>query len=251
MFEHDEEMHIPIIESKKTDNDLLVKYDIDCDLDDELKGLTENDLDTDTEEEEMNMPIIDLDDEVNELAEQQLDMDTDNNERTKHLDKINKLIDHVNLLARIKNDFSTNVNRICVLMNKLHDEIYGDDSWLMLVKLNKINTLLEESLDYVWKMIYGENREKHEKINIDKHKDIVGYVSKYIDIVNDKLELVKVIGKLLDGVINDVQNEADMINDMKQACEIDIDILKSIHNTLARILECWRDGYLLTRSGLC
>ena len=89
LFEHDEEMHITIIESNKTDNDLLVKYDIDCDLDDELKGLTENDLDTDTEEEEkMNIPIIDLNDELNELAEQQPDKDTEDNERTKHLDKI-------------------------------------------------------------------------------------------------------------------------------------------------------------------
>ena len=129
-------------------------------------------------------------------------------------------------------------------MNELHDEIYSDDSWLRLVELNKINTLLDKSLDYVWKMIYGENREKHEKINIDKHKDIVGYVSKYTDIVNDKLELVNVIGELLDGVIHDIQNEADMVDDMKQACEIDIDILKSIHNTLARILERWRDDIL-------
>ena len=89
-------------------------------------------------------------------------------------------------------------------MNELHDERYSNDSWLRLVELNKINTLLDESLDYVWKMIYGKNREKHEKINIDKHQDIVGYVSKYTDIVNDKLELVNVIGELLDGVINDV-----------------------------------------------
>ena len=55
-------------------------------------------------------------------------------------------------------------------MNELHDEIYSDDSWLRLAELNKINTLLDKSLDYVWKMIYGENSEKHENINIDKHK---------------------------------------------------------------------------------
>ena len=174
LFEYDEEMYIPIIESNKTDNNLLVKYnDIDCGLDDELKGLTEGDLDTDTEEEEMNIPIIDLDDELNELAEQQPDMDTADNERAMHQDKINKLIDHANLLARIRNDFSMNVNEICVLMNELDDEIYSDDSWLRLVELNKINTLLDESLDYVWKMVYGKNREKHEKINIDKHKNII------------------------------------------------------------------------------
>ena len=68
-------------------------------------------------------------------------------------------------------------------MNELQDEIC-DDSWLKLVELNKINALLDESLDYVWKMIYGENREKHEitNINIDKDKDIDGHVSMYTDI---------------------------------------------------------------------
>ena len=51
-----------------------------------------------------------------------------------------------------------------------------------------MNALLDESLDYVWKMIYAENREKHEIINIDidKDKDIDGYVSMYTDIINDK-----------------------------------------------------------------
>ena len=77
-------------------------------------------------------------------------------------------------------------------MNELQDEIYDDASWLRYVELNKINILIDGSLDYVWKLVYDENREKY-KINnivIDKDKDIDGYVSKYSDIVNDKLELV-------------------------------------------------------------
>ena len=91
-----------IIESNWTDNDLFVKYD-DFDLDDELKGLTEHDLDIDTEDEiikhsveEMNMPIIesnrtdndlfdddeddddfDLDDEWKELTKCHSDIDTE------------------------------------------------------------------------------------------------------------------------------------------------------------------------------
>ena len=61
-----------------------------------------------------------------------------------------------------------------MLISELQDEIYDDDSWLRLVELNKINVLLDESLDYVRKMIYAENREDHEKISIDKDKDIDG-----------------------------------------------------------------------------
>ena len=88
-------------------------------------------------------------------------------------------------------------------------------------------------------MIYGENREKHEIINIDKDKDIDGCVSMYTDIVNDKLELVNRIGELLDNAMIDVQNEVSMINEAKQADEIGIDRLKSIRNTLIKILERW------------
>ena len=81
----------------------------------------------------------------------------------------------MNLLARIRNDFSKNVEEISELINKLHGEIYSDDSWLRLVELNKINVLLDEVLDYVWKTLYSKNREKNERINIDKYKDIDGY----------------------------------------------------------------------------
>ena len=103
--------------------------------------------------------------------------------------KVNKKIDQVSLIAKIKNDCSKNVCKICELMNELQDEIYSDDSWFRLVELNKINALIDHSLDYIWKIVYGKNREKHETIDIDKHKDTDGYVSKYTYIINDKLEL--------------------------------------------------------------
>ena len=99
--------------------------------------------------------------------------------------------------------------------------------------------LLDEPLDYVWKIVYGKSREKHEKINIDKDKDIDEHVSKYTNIVNNKLELVKRIGELLDSAMIEVQNEADMINDAEQASDIYIDTLKLVNNTLAKI---WKSG---------
>ena len=104
-------------------------------------------------------------------------------------------------------------------------------------RVNKINVLLDESLDYVWKKFCRKNREKHENINIDKDKDIDEYVSKYANIVNDKLELVNRIGELLDSTIIEVQNEVGMINEVKQASEIDIDTLKFVNNTLTKILK--------------
>ena len=99
--------------------------------------------------------------------------------------------------------------------------------------------LLDEALDYVWKIFYGKSREKHEKINIDKDKDIDEHVSKYTNIVNDKLELVKRIGELFDSAMIEVQNEAGMINDAEQASDIYINTLKLVNNTLAKI---WKSG---------
>ena len=160
----------------------------------------------------------------------------------------------MNLLARIRNDFSKNVEEISELMNKLHGEIYSDDSWLRLVELNKINVLLDEVLDYVWKTFYDKNREKHERINIDKYKDIDGYVSKYTNIVNDKLELVNRIGEILDCAMIEVQNEVDIINEVGQKeSEIDIETLKLMHEALAKILKKWRDVILemINRDSAC
>ena len=149
-----------------------------------------------------------------------------NKERSIHMDKTNKLIDQVNLLAKTRNDFSKNVNDICMLMNEFQDEIY-DDSWLRLVELNKINVLIDESLDYVWKMIYAENREKHEKISIDKDKDIDGYVSIYTDIINDKLELMNRIGELLDSIMVEVLNVVDKVRETDNYSLINDIIIKN------------------------
>ena len=260
-----------IIESNRRDNDLFGKYNdgyLDFDLDDELKELTEQHLDTDTEDEMIKDKIDDgeikyvidmindvTDDKIeNMIEEEKEDVIEENKERTMDLNKINELIDQVNLLARIRNNFSKNGEEICGLMNELHNEMYSDDSWLRILELNKINVSIDEALDYVWKTFYGKNREKHETINIDKDKDIDGYVSKYTNIVNDKLELVNRIGEILDCAMIEVQNEVDMINEVKQKeSEIDIETLKLMHEALAKILEKWRDVILemINRGSAC
>ena len=94
-------------------------------------------------------------------------------------------------------------------MSELQDEIYADDSWLRLLELNKINALLDKSWDYIWKTIYSKKRKKKEINNIDinKEKDIDGYVSKYTGIVNDKSELVNKIGELIDSITVNIDNK--------------------------------------------
>ena len=75
-------------------------------------------------------------------------------------------------------------------MCELPDEIYSDDSWLGLVKLEKIDAIIDQSLNIVWNMVCRENRISTEEIKIDKHKEIEGYVSELTDVLNNKIELV-------------------------------------------------------------
>ena len=62
-------------------------------------------------------------------------------------------------------------------MHELQDEIYSDDSWLRLVELNKIDAIIDDALNVVWNVICGKNSICSEMIDIEKHKDIDGYVS--------------------------------------------------------------------------
>ena len=74
-----------------------------------------------------------------------------------------------------------------------NDEIYDDDEWLVFMQLSKINPLLDELIDHVWLTIYNKNREKNEinniDIDIDKHKDIEGYVKIYKKLLMINLSL--------------------------------------------------------------
>ena len=89
---------------------------------------------------------------------------------------------------KLKAEITKKVELIYEAMCELQDEIYSDDSWLRLVELNKIDTIIDEALNVVWNGIYGENRINPEMIKIDKHKDIDGYVSKLTDVINNKIE---------------------------------------------------------------
>ena len=112
------------------------------------------------------------------------------------------------MVFEARKGFLNNVDKMSILKDDLQDEIFSDNTQLMFFELNKINKLADESLDYVWNMLYGQNRENDEinDINIDKDKDIDGYMSKYIKIINDKPEVINRLDELLDSIVNQLQN---------------------------------------------
>ena len=122
-------------------------------------------------------------------------------------------------------------------MHELQNEIYNDP-WLRLVELNKIKDILDDALNVVSKEIYGKNRKSSIIINIDKDKDIDGYVSKLTDVINNKIELINKIGETTDHFLREINNETNMINEIiHKASEMDNDTLHLIDDKLDKIIK--------------
>ena len=104
-------------------------------------------------------------------------------------------------LEKVKVEVTKKIELIYESMCKLQDEIYRDDSRLRLFELEKIDAIIDEALNAVWNMIYGEHRISPEEIKIGRYKSIDGYVSQLADITNSKIELVNRMCELIDHVI--------------------------------------------------
>ena len=124
------------------------------------------------------------------------------------LDKINNKIDTINKmnkrLEKVKAEVTKKIELIYESICELQDEIYSDDSYLRLVELEKIDALIDEALNVAWNVICGENRTSPEEIQIDKHKDIDGYV-KLTDVINIKIELVNRMCESIDHVMSEIR----------------------------------------------
>ena len=158
------------------------------------------------------------------------------------LDKINTKISVINKLneglAKVKADVIKKVELIYEGICELQDEIYSDDSWLRLLELNKIDAIIDKTLNVVWNAICGKNRINPEKIKIDKHKDIDGYVSKLTDVINNKIELVNRMCESIDHVMSEIKNETNMIDEkIYKVSEMDNDTLHLINDKLKKIIN--------------
>ena len=117
------------------------------------------------------------------------------------------------------------------------DEIYSDDSWLRLYELNKIENIIDDVLNVVFKEIYGKNRTSIKITGIDKHKDVDGYVSKLTDILNNYIKLINKVVETIHDVICEINNETNMIDEIiHQASEMDNDTLHLVDGKLNKII---------------
>ena len=92
-------------------------------------------------------------------------------------------------------------------------------------------------------MLYGiwfvkKNRISSNKINIDKYKDIDGYVSKLTYLLNNKIELLNRVGDSIDHIISDIKNETNMIDEkIYKVSEMDNDTLHLINDKVKEIMS--------------
>ena len=83
----------------------------------------------------------------------------------------------------------------------------------MLDKYENLNILLDDSINLIWRMLYGKNRVNNEMVNIgcDKVVDAKIYACKYINIINDKLKLKNNVSdsiyELMEGLDVDTSND--------------------------------------------
>ena len=74
---------------------------------------------------------------------------------------------------------------------------------LKLDEYKKLNILIDDSINLIYRLISGKNIVNNEKNNIDsdKEKDANGYAYKYINILNDKISLLIDMSELIDDLI--------------------------------------------------
>ena len=158
------------------------------------------------------------------------------------LDKINNKISMIKKtnegLAKVKAEVAKKVELIYEAVVELQDEIYSNDSWLRLVKLDKIEAIIEEAFNIVWKVLWeNKNRINPETIEIDKHKDIDGYVSELTDLINHKIGQVNRMCEELGHVMSEIKNETDKIDEkIHKVSEMDNDTIHWIDDKLNNIM---------------
>ena len=83
-----------------------------------------------------------------------------------------------------------------------------------------------------------KNRTSSHMINIDKNKDIDGYVSKLNDVINNKIELLNGVGELIYHIISDIKNETNMIDEkIYKVSEMDNDTLHLINDKVKEFMS--------------
>ena len=88
-----------------------------------------------------------------------------------------------------------------------------NESQPKLTELIRLDTLLNDSINVVWREIYESNKKIIKKIDVNKIKNVDTFIHKLINVINNKKQLIRtlVIVKL-DRIISDIKTKSGIGN---------------------------------------
>ena len=162
-------------------------------------------------------------------------VDSDDSDKTPFETEIKDNINHkITLINKIYIRLAKAKTEITNKIKLVHEEIdeLENNSRLRLVKLNKTDAILDDAINVVRYGIYGKKRKGQKMINIDKCKDIDGYVNKLTDITNNKIKLVRTISIRINSIMRDINNILNMVNK-----NVDNDTLHLVDDVLDKFIK--------------
>ena len=133
-------------------------------------------------------------------------------------------------LLETKKSIKNNIELIYIALKKLPKE-----SQSKLTELVRLDTILNDSINVIWREIYERDKKGIKKIDVNKIKNVDGFIHQLKIIINNKIILLKtsVIVKL-NLIISDIK-EKSKIDDVYNYN--DIDKLFMIYNDLDKYMK--------------
>ena len=129
-------------------------------------------------------------------------------------------------LLETKKTIKNNIELIYSALKKLPKE-----SQPKLVELVRLDTILNDSIDVIWREIYERDKKGIKKINVYKIKNVDGFIHQLKIIINNKIVFLKTTAILkLNLFIRDLKEKSAMDYD-------DIDKLCMIYNDLDEYMK--------------
>ena len=102
-----------------------------------------------------------------------------------------KVLNNLLIVAKLKEEILINDEKLRAIFNKIENKP-KNDLRSKFNKYKKLNILIDDFINHIWRMIYGKTRVNNEIDNIycDIDVDVKRYADKYIKVVNDKQVLI-------------------------------------------------------------
>ena len=110
-----------------------------------------------------------------------------------------------------------------------------NESQLKLIELIRSDTLLNDSINVIWRDIFERNKKYIKNIDINKIKNVDTFIHKLINVINNKKQMIRtlVIVKL-NRIISDIKEKSKMNHDYNYN---DRDKLLMIYNDLNKYIK--------------